>query len=363
MNKTIDAVIIDTSALLRTQCDFLGINSALLPSFYNLLSQKGVMLLDSDILHREVLNHLHESSIVKTINELENALKKSSKILSALNVPVESIRHQFETANVLDKLIKQYETIYSNAHKLPYPDSQKVFDLYFSSTSPFRETVKKKNEFPDAFIIESVKDFLKHEPYKIVLAISQDSDWETAFENNENVICIDSFDKAINLLQDESDLADVVFEALNKNISDEILFLADCECYELEEYELVDDDIEITEMRLLDLDSMPVLLKLDKDSVVLKVTAKLAFNGRAKIFDDDNSVWDSIEREYIFKVYSDIEFVGATTEIECEVEIKFDLNDIKDSAEITSAKITTGNPILISLNGANVSYYRKYEEN
>ena len=336
MNKTIDAVIIDTSALLRTQCDFLGINSALLPSFYNLLSQKGVMLLDSDILHREVLNHIHESSIVKTMNELENALKKSSKILSALNVPVESIRHQFETANVLDKLIKQYETIYSNAHKLPYPDSQKVFDLYFSS---------------------------KHEPYKIVLAISQDSDWETAFENNENVICIDSFDKAINLLQDESDLADVVFEALNKNISDEILFLADCECYELEEYELVDDDIEITEMRLLDLDSMPVLLKLDKDSVVLKVTAKLAFNGRAKIFDDDNSVWDSIEREYIFKVYSDIEFVGATTEIECEVEIKFDLNDIKDSAEITSAKITTGNPILISLNGANVSYYRKYEEN
>ena len=43
-----------------------------------------------------------------------------------------------------------------------------------------------------------------------------------------------------------------------------------------------------------------------------------------------NSVWDSEDREYIFREYADVKFKGVA-EAECEIEIAFDFDNLESS--------------------------------
>lgn len=88
MGKTIDAVIIDTSVLVNNQCDFLGFNSSTIPSFYDLLIDKGIILLDQEVLHKEIIKHINESVAVNRFNKLCSILEKNKDLLSFFKVPL-----------------------------------------------------------------------------------------------------------------------------------------------------------------------------------------------------------------------------------------------------------------------------------
>ena len=56
---------------------------------------------------------------------------------------------------------------------------------------------KKKAEFPDAFVFDATRKYLEKHPNDILLVISKDSDWTTAFNQIENVIICDSISNAL----------------------------------------------------------------------------------------------------------------------------------------------------------------------
>ncbi len=362
MKKTIDAVIIDTSVLVNNQCDFLGINSSTIPAFYELLIDKGVILLDQDVLHKEIINHISESIAVSRFRKLTSIFDKSKELLQYLGMSCEPLSDQLSGVDINQKVIDDFEIKYKNAHKLPYPNADKIFDLYFSNTAPFKKSGEKKSEFPDAFVIEAVKDYVDTEKYKTVLVISSDNDWETAFDGYKNITYVESLDEGIKLLQEETDVADILFAHLKQAIEDGIEYIADGECYEIDDYELVDDDLEVTELSVNELYDDLVVLRITNDTVIIKCTAELNLGGRATVFDEESSVWDSEDHEYIYRVNSEVEFKNATAEVECEIEIKFDLSDIENSANVNRIKIVNPYTIPISLDVSETSWEQLYEE-
>lgn len=361
MVKNIDAVIIDTSVLVNNQCDFLGVNSSIIPAFYELLIGKGIILLDQDILHKEIINHISESIAVSRFRKLCLSFEKNKDLLRFLEFPFESISEQLMTIDMNQKVVKAFENFYKSAHLLPYPDANNIFNQYFNNTAPFKKTGEKKSEFPDAFVIESVKDYLQSEN-KTVLVLSTDSDWEEAFSGVSNVIFKKSLNEAISLLQEESDIIDVLYNLLEREIENEINDLVDYECYDIDDYELVDDDLEVTEASVNYLHSDKIVLKLTNDTVIIKCIAELNVGGRATVFDDNRSVWDSEDHNYVYRVNSEVEFRNAIVNVECEIEINFNLNDIENSAKVSKVRIINPYTIPINLDKAESSWEQHYEE-
>jgi hypothetical protein len=63
--ERITMVLVDTSAFIEANSDFIGFHSALLPSFFNAVASKKIILLTHPILEKEILKHIEDSSIYK----------------------------------------------------------------------------------------------------------------------------------------------------------------------------------------------------------------------------------------------------------------------------------------------------------
>lgn len=72
-----------------------------------------------------------------------------------------------------------------------------LLNYYLNSKAPFAMSGKKKAEFPDAFVFDATRKYLEKHPNDILLVISKDSDWTTAFNQIENVIICDSISNAL----------------------------------------------------------------------------------------------------------------------------------------------------------------------
>lgn len=64
-----------------------------------------------------------------------------------------------------------------------------LLSRYFSSSAPFSETGKKKNEFPDAIVLMAVEAWSKNNG-KLILAITKDNDWSRYCESSDSIDCI-----------------------------------------------------------------------------------------------------------------------------------------------------------------------------
>lgn len=76
---------------------------------------------------------------------------------------------------------------------------------------------KKKAEFPDAFIFDATRKYLEKHPNEILLVISKDSDWTTAFNQIENIIICDSISNALTKISKET-ITSVVHSLLSRSI-------------------------------------------------------------------------------------------------------------------------------------------------
>ncbi len=362
METYITAAIIDTSILEENQFDFIGLTSATLPSFYNILLEKGIILLDHDILHKEISKHIPTSQIVNRIEKLTTKIEQANNILLPFSLKNAEFVQEIKSLNLTEKFNKEFTQIYENAYKLPYSSPEKIFNDYFSSLPPFTETGKKKNEFPDAFIIDAVKNYAIEDTARTILVISKDTDWRNSFNEIDNILFIDSIDEAIKQLQNEQDIIDKLLEICEQDIINKIEFLADCECYEIEGYELIDDDITISDITVESMGIEFIPLKITNSSIVFKCFPSLKVAGKAVVFDTDASVWSSEDREYIYRVNSEVEFENASVDAICEVEIRFDLNDLENSVDLHNIKITNKYSMGINLDYEKTTWNEIYQE-
>ena len=78
MERKIDAVMIDTSAYHKNQCDFEGVTNSIIPMLLQLLAANDIVLLTHPILESEIKKHIKESELVTRIGNLQTALKNTT---------------------------------------------------------------------------------------------------------------------------------------------------------------------------------------------------------------------------------------------------------------------------------------------
>ena len=368
MNSAIDAVIVDTSAYEKEQFDFLGIYSSTVPSFLSLLEEMQLNLLSHPILQEEIKKHILNSKIVQRVEEFPVTISRNKNILSLIGISPETITEKLKTLDLAQKLTSAFESVYQRALMLPYPDPKNIFDAYFSNRPPFSAAKNKKSEFPDAFVLEAIKKYLKGHPYSSIIAISDDSDWADALEGTDRVILVSSIDDAIKAIRKADNIMAIrevddilpIFRASLAAIERDIESEAMYESYDIPEY-ILEDIIDIPYVECAGVSEDIVPLRITNSSVLLKTMALLKIDGSAVILDEDRSVWDKETGQYFIRAYSLVQFENAEAEVECEIKLIFSPEAPEQTVVVKKAQIVSHYNIEIDMSGADVEINELYD--
>lgn len=354
MSNFIDAVIVDTSALEAKQFDFLGISSEAVPAFYDLLHHKKITLLSHPILSGEIKKHILSSDLAKRPDELQKTFARNKTVLEMIGISPEEATKKLQELSLGRRLISAFEEKYRDAVSLKYSSPAKVFEDYFSVKPPFSSSGSKKSEFPDAFVLMSIKDYVKANPMSSVLVISKDDDWRDSVSDIDHLSFAGSIEDAIKAIQSAEAILPS-FQTAYEEIKDKIAWVAMGECFDLDNYEIV-DDIETTNIRVSNLRDDIIPLRITKTEALISCSAELSVDGTVTVVDEGRSYYDPEYDTMRFLAHSKADFKNAPADIECEIKLRFDPDDPEGTVEVDNVKINYRFSITLDLEQADVEW-------
>ena len=349
MNDSFNAttVIIDTSAFHDVNSDFIGVNSELLPSFFDTLKEKDILLLTHPVLDGEIKKHIDDSSLVKNQQQLVLYLQKTEKLLKMAGCFSDDFTKKINEFDIKNELYKGYLERYKDAVRLDYPKWENVFDKYFRAAPPFSETGKKKAEFPDAVIIESVREYIKEHENDRLLVISRDGDWENSFKDNESVEVVDSIEKAIHLINEidcvlSDDMMFMIYNSALDDIHKSLQFYLDNECYDVTEYEF-EEGFEADCVEVTSIGDFFSLLRASRNQMLIQTEVDIQVSGKGVVFDIDRSVWDSEDKCYWLREFADLDVTKGIASVKAEILIEFDFDNPMEATVVKTRLLNVGN--------------------
>lgn len=256
-------LFINTSAYLKSKLDF---SDSIYSKLKLLIEENKVYALTSSITKKELRKHI-ETTIREDYKKINSACEKadklssnvSSKLREIINIPrLDTFLN--EDLKFFDQQFQFLETEELDHNKL---DINIIFNDYFDGIPPFSE--KKKEEFPDAVVLNTILSTVETENCHI---ISADSDWKNFCKLHDNLIYYDSIGAFINycneqgvavtkeiqyaIKQKENDITNCIKEqikdselsvSLDFNIADEIAEItSDVECIYKSDFNVIDID-------------------------------------------------------------------------------------------------------------------------
>lgn len=300
-------VFIDTCAYENKNYQF---GEHALAKLEKLLDENKLQLLITEITKKEIEAHLWKKS-AKAIKELKEYINDAGKILRATSeLPINVIFKKttkeeiFNSINFKLQEFLSYPCVETVSVKDVNPEL--IFNKYFAKEPPFI-TEEKKNEFPDAFVLEAIKNLASSRELKVYI-VSSDGDMKAYAEQNENCIHLNSIDELIDLvLRNDEELlepitfADSIFLMLEKQIirrAENILKESQFEA-EFDGYDFLDNDIHDVHLDKV-LIVNKTLLDVAQDSVEYELEFQVDLTATYILPDYDSSPWDPEDKVYAF---------------------------------------------------------------
>ncbi|WP_183092171.1 PIN domain-containing protein, partial [Brenneria goodwinii] len=180
--REITAITIDS--VIFTENGY-KLNSGIIGQLSQFKDEKFTFLL-TEVVFEETIKHiagLHENRIKK----IENLLKIASDYISEdlLNEVEDEILSLSSPKNIAMYELNQF-MLSTNAELVLNEETyvSEVTELYFSCKAPFAQTGNKKNEFPDAIALLSLRSWAK--AGNGIIVVSKDDDWARFCADSHN---------------------------------------------------------------------------------------------------------------------------------------------------------------------------------
>lgn len=179
-----------------------------------------------------------------------------------------------------------------------------------------------------------------------------DEEWQLIYKNAYLALkeLLDSTTNYLIKKEISSFIETKYIEADNDELFEEIKASLESEAFELADYELIDDDIEINEIDVTGIDFYDESsVTVNKKKAKFRCRANIGAEGRARVFDYNLSQYDKEDDTCYYVVHDEIKFNNAKANVEFEVEFEFDLRDIERTAQICDVKPSYFGSIRLSL--------------
>ena len=290
-----------------------------------------IKLLTSEIVVQEVRKHI-KCNVEKSIDEI-NKKYGSRELAIFRNSRYDNYFEKLDSQKLVEEALNRFEGYLSDA-KAFFLDINtvaisEVLDDYFSGRKPFG-CKNKKSEFPDAFNVSMIKKYKKEDTPIYVL--SSDSD----FQDIEGIYVYNTIDELLNIINVEDVIAQQALKYITK------IYKPRVEEYIKEKFFENEDNLEIdgyeydrkgiwggyeyedfylesvtpiscTRLEVIDYDS-------EDKTVIIAMQYIVEFIFDCTFFDENNSIWDSEDKEYCYEEYGNIR-ENHTKEIEVNVNL------------------------------------------
>lgn len=296
-------VFIDTCCFISKHFNF-GIDS--LGRTQRYIEEGKIHLLMPDITKSEIEKKIHlaaEKAHLKLKLVFEKDKENELKIMTVADGLPYSGKPQIPTVDdIFKKIYEKFEEFIDSPNveivSTEHVNPKVIFDNYFNSKPPFGKE-SKKHEFPDAFVLEAIKDISKSR-HQTIYVISLDPDLKSYTQLHENLISLDNINNLNSLIihNDEelkvpAQFADDVFTFMEKDI-----FNRAFEHFKRAEYQASDisedlfsdviDNVTINKLKISEHNLLNVTENNAEYQVIFSVDLKVDFS----VPDYDNAIYD-----------------------------------------------------------------------
>ncbi|MGI5881263.1 MAG: PIN domain-containing protein [Syntrophomonadaceae bacterium] len=318
------SVFLDTNIFINAKYDFSG--EGILVVLKKHIEAKRVQLYVSNIVVREVQKHIC-LDVSKLINNFRITQKEAKKIISsniAKEILLSNLFSSLSEEEIKEAALTKFQEFIIESKAICLDNIgvniDEILDDYFKGNPPFETKEDKKHEFPDALIISKLKaQFSKDNP---VYIISKDEGFKRTLYNTDGFYIYSSIKELLDMINRRSELHDKttayllrkdVYLDICQKLKDKIEFdevLVDgmdcdrkgyCEGYEYDEsYITAVSEVDFQFSSVDDIDDKMVSVTITCDATITAICTYL---------DENNSIWDSEEKEYMYLQYGTIEEV------------------------------------------------------
>ena len=276
----------------------------------------GIDFVLSEIVYKEMIAHMENKTgeaisnynkIVSDYNKMVNTFR-FYKLDTYIEKKIEKIQEVNISAIVKKRVGEYQEKTQFEVIPITGTDATEVFKTYFERKPPFSE--KKKEEFPDAFALQSLANWAKQKKKKI-LVVSKDKDWEEFCQlhselNYEEDLAtvLDNLNKEkdesvrlnISKLLKDSSFLSILDESI-KYCSDKIEANVEADSYLQYEVDGVDvecENFDYVKDKKGDIDFN--VIDIDDDNITIIVPVEFSLKVTA---DFDLYVYDSIDKDNV----------------------------------------------------------------
>lgn len=297
-------VFLDTSAYENKNYQF---GQHALGRLQELIEQEKIHLLITDVTRREVESHLKKKSL-SAVAKIKEVQREAMFLRNTPELDCYGIFSKIDGNEIYDLVHKKFLEFLDNRSvetiSISSVDPKLIFDAYFENLPPFHKE-SKKHEFPDAFVLEAIKNISLARGHSIYI-VSTDGDMQSFCDKEPNFLHLRSVDDLINLIirsdkayEEPIRFADEVFELLKEEIKDLALnYLEDGEFI----YEDADPYDEV--INSVDIESLTITNKtiqtVNPEWAEYIVDFEVIVTADYRFSDYDRSPWDHEEKQYVF---------------------------------------------------------------
>ncbi|QWT87126.1 DUF4935 domain-containing protein [Chryseobacterium sp. PCH239] len=347
-------LIIDTQYFVSIKLDF---NNKTLQKLKKLVDDNSVKIYLTDITIAEV-NKKIEEKIQGAIDKISVSEVQYLKTVPAFNKFIEEYSYSRAVEEVkknFDLFLESYRVVTIPSDKVNVLD---IFNMYLEIRAPF--STSKKKEFPDAFVLESIKHWCKKNNNSAYL-LSKDPDWKNYISNYNHhlknnvpllilqedlVSLIDTVIRKDNELKDQVAFADKKIERNWEVINKEIL--EKFNDIEFDSYGF--DGEEITDVFLIDCKLLQKdILEAKQESSSYELLLEFDFIVKYFVTSYDNIYFDTVdELEYnleystVYRRYTTEQYMTIDFSFPGGLDTSFKIDEITLSKEIITLDYEDG---------------------
>ncbi|HFK5593110.1 TPA: PIN domain-containing protein [Elizabethkingia anophelis] len=319
-------LIIDTQYFIKSLLDF---NSIPLEKLQRLIEKGSVKLYLTDITIAEVSKKIEEllPSAFTRINAGDGVFLKAIPAFRKLIEDYDNQKLIGEVRENFNQFLKEYQVNIIPSEKVKVLD---IYKMYAGNRFPFSE--KKKQEFPDAFALESIRIWCDKEK-KAAYILSQDNDWISYVNIHSNntkhpslihladlAPFINSIIRTDNELENQVEFADKELDRNWDSIKKAILKKVNL--FEFASNGLDEEEIDNTfllDCRLLDKD----ILEAQEDTATYELSLEIDAIIEFIVPNYEKATWDDEDQRYYNLNYSHI-YSKETFNIYMTIDISFE---------------------------------------